>query len=393
MRMTGIIPKQGAQASDPDLVDACGADATYTCEQVFEWTDSAFLATAAEWILDRPIRIGVIVVVAVIVSKMLQRAIAGFAEKIAASPSDARLQSLRERGPGKLLMEETESKRAQARAATIGLVLRSIAVAGVWIFAGLTILGQLDIDLGPLIAGAGIGGLALGFGAQSIVKDFLSGLFMLIEDQYGVGDVIDIGAAVGTVEKVSLRSTTLRDVRGTVWHIPNGEIARVGNFSQLWSRALIDVEVAYDVDLRFAQEVIQRVADEFWEDPEWGGDELVEQPQVVGIQSLGASGVGIRLMVKTEPSMQWSVERELRLRIKEGLDAAGIEIPFPQQTVWFRNQSELGATARAQPAEQAGSAAAESAVKESPEGESCKPKASEAAEDTPSTGPADGAEP
>ena len=191
-----------------------------------------------------------------------------------------------------------------------------------------------------MIAGAGIGGIALGFGAQSIVKDFLSGLFMLIEDQYGVGDVIDIGPATGTVEEVSLRSTTLRDVYGTVWHIPNGEILRVGNYSQLWSRALIDVEVAYDVDLRYAQGVIQRVADEMWDDPEWGGDELMERPEVWGVQNLGASGVAIRLVVKTEPSMQWMVEREIRLRVKEALDEAGIEIPFPQQTVWFRHQGD-----------------------------------------------------
>jgi small conductance mechanosensitive channel len=163
---------------------------------------------------------------------------------------------------------------------------------------------------------------------------------MLIEDQYGVGDVIDIGDATGTVENVSLRSTTIRDVYGTVWHVPNGEIARVGNHSQLWSRALIDVEVAYDVDLRFAQGVIQRTADEFWDDPEWGGDELMERPEVWGVQNLGASGIAIRLVVKTEPSMQWAVERELRLRLKEALDAAGIEIPFPQQTVWLRNQGD-----------------------------------------------------
>ncbi|MDP7382847.1 MAG: mechanosensitive ion channel family protein, partial [Acidimicrobiales bacterium] len=173
-----------------------------------------------------------------------------------------------------------------------------------------------------------------------VVKDFLSGLFMLIEDQYGVGDVIDIGPATGTVEVVSLRSTTLRDVHGTVWHIPNGEISRVGNYSQLWSRAVIDVEVAYDVDLRYAQGIIQRVADGLWEDPEWGGDELMERPEVWGIQNLGASGIAIRLAVKTEPSMQWSVEREIRLRVKEALDEAGIEIPFPQQTVWFRHQGD-----------------------------------------------------
>lgn len=328
------------QTSDAALADACGTDPSYTCEKVFEWTDSQFAAIAAEWVLDRPIRILLIVVAAWIIARVLQRTVVRFTKSIANPPQNTTLNQLRERGPGRLLIEQTTRARAEARAETIGLVLRSIVTAVVWSIAALLILGQLQIDLAPLIAGAGIGGIALGFGAQSIVKDFLSGLFMLIEDQYGVGDVIDIGAATGTVEEVSLRSTTLRDVHGTVWHIPNGEISRVGNYSQLWSRALIDVEVAYDVDLRFAQGVIQRVADEMWEDPEWGGDELMERPEVWGIQDLGASGIAIRVVVKTEPSMQWATERELRLRIKEALDAAGIEIPFPQQTVWVRNQGD-----------------------------------------------------
>ena len=137
-----------------------------------------------------------------------------------------------------------------------------------------------------------------------------------------------------------LRSTTIRDIKGTVWHVPNGEIARVGNFSQLWSKALIEIEVAYDTDLRLAMGVMQRVANEFWEDPEWGGDELTECPGVLGVQSLGASGIALRIAVKTEPSVQWGVERELRLRLKEAFDEAGIEIPFPQQTVWFRDAGE-----------------------------------------------------
>ena len=327
-----------AQSSEP-VIDACGVDGTYTCKKVFEWTDNEFVATAADWLLDRPVRIALIMLLAIAASKVLQRAVARFVNTVAATPNEIRLKALRDRSPERLVVEK-ESKRAEARAETIGLVLRSIVVAMVWTFAAMMILGQLAIDLGPLIAGAGIGGIALGFGAQSIVKDFLSGLFMLIEDQYGVGDVIDLGYATGTVEKVSLRSTTIRDVNGTVWHVPNGEIARVGNYSQLWSRALLDIEVAYDVDLRFAQGVIQRVADEFWEDPEWGGDELMERPEVWGIQALGASGIAIRLAVKTEPSMQWATERELRLRVKEALDEAGIEIPFPQQTVWVRNQGE-----------------------------------------------------
>lgn len=328
------------QATTDPLTDACGVEPSYACEQIFNWTDNEFLAVASEWALDRPIRILLILAGAWLIKRVLQRAVSRFTKAIANPSQSTKLSQLRERGPGRLLIEQTARQRAHARAETIALVLRSIVAAVVWGIASLLILGQIGIDLAPLIAGAGIGGLALGFGAQSIVKDFLSGLFMLIEDQYGVGDVIDIGAATGTVEEVSLRSTTLRDVHGTVWHVPNGEILRVGNFSQLWSRALIDVEVAYDVDLRYAQGVIQRVADEMWEDPEWGGDELMERPEVWGIQSLGASGVAIRLVVKTEPSMQWGVEREIRLRLKEALDEAGIEIPFPQQTVWFRHQGD-----------------------------------------------------
>ena len=331
-----------APAQETDAVaDACGeVDASYVCEQVFEWTDNKFLATAAEWLLDRPIRIIFILIAAWILSRVLQRVVRRFVATVAASPSDERFQALRERGPGRLLIEETEQKRAMARAETIGLVLRSIVIAAVWTVASLLVLGQLEIDLAPLIAGAGIGGIALGFGAQSVVKDFLAGLFMLIEDQYGVGDIIDLGPATGTVEKVSLRSTAIRDVHGTVWHVPNGEITRVGNYSQLWSRALIDVEVAYDTDLGLAQGVIQRVADELWEDERWGGDEVMERPEVWGVQSLGSSSVAIRLVVKTEPSQQWAVERELRLRLKTALDEAGIEIPFPQQTVWFRHQGD-----------------------------------------------------
>jgi small-conductance mechanosensitive channel len=330
-----------AQETDPGLIDACGESGrSYVCEQVYEWTESELAATAAEWLLDRPVRILLIVALAWLVSKIVQRTVERFVARIAASPDDARLQSLRTSGPGRLLIEEKETKRAESRAETIGLVLRSLTVAVVWTIAGFMILGQLDIDLAPLIAGAGIGGIALGFGAQSIVKDFLSGLFMLIEDHYGVGDIIDVGDATGTVEKVSLRSTTVRDVYGTVWHVPNGEILRVGNYSQLWSRALIDVEVSYDTDLDLAQGVIQRVADGLWEDSDWGRDEVMERPEVWGVQSLGASSIAIRLVVKTEPSQQWAVERELRLRLKNALDEAGIEIPFPQQTVWFRNQGD-----------------------------------------------------
>lgn len=334
-----------AQAStDSGLADACGeSNRGFVCERVYVWTENDGLATAADWLLDRPIRIAFILVAAWIVTRIVKRAIERFTKRIASAQGSSRLQKLREKGPVRALADEVERSRAEARAETLGHVLRSVAVALIWTFAAMVVLGEVGVNLGPLIAGAGIGGVALGFGAQSIVKDFLSGLFMLIEDHYGVGDIVDLGYATGTVEEVSLRSTTIRDVKGTVWHVPNGEIARVGNFSQIWSRALIDIEVAYGTDLRLAMGVIQRVANEFWEDPEWGGDELAECPDVWGVQSLGASGIALRVAVKTEPSVQWSVERELRLRLKEAFDEAGIEIPFPQQTLWFRDDTEQAA--------------------------------------------------
>jgi moderate conductance mechanosensitive channel len=195
------------------------------------------------------------------------------------------------------------------------------------------ILGEVGIELGPLLAGAGIIGVALGFGSQSLVKDFLSGVFILIEDQFGVGDIVNLdGETSGTVEAVSLRTTRLRSVDGTVWHVPNGEIRRVGNQSQHWSRALIDVEVAYETDLDHAQAVIASVAHEIAE----SDTDVLDEPEVWGVEALGANGVMIRLVVKTRPSQQYRVSRELRARIKSAFEREGIEIPFPQQTVWHR---------------------------------------------------------
>jgi small conductance mechanosensitive channel len=186
---------------------------------------------------------------------------------------------------------------------------------------------------GLLHAGAGIIGVALGFGSQSLVKDFLSGLFILIEDQFGVGDIVTLdGETSGTVEAVSLRTTRLRAVDGTVWHVPNGEIRRVGNQSQHWSRALIDVLVAYETDLDHAQAVIASVAHEI----ALGDKDVLDEPEVWGVEALGANGVMIRLVVKTRPSQQYRVSRELRARLKAAFEREGIEIPFPQQTVWHR---------------------------------------------------------
>jgi len=234
---------------------------------------------------------------------------------------------------GPLSVLPPPGERIGQRARTLGSVLRNAATIVIWVIAGLIILGEFDVDLAPLLAGAGVAGVALGFGAQYIVRDLLSGIFILMEDQYGVGDVVDLGEATGVVEEVSLRVTRLRDVRGTVWYVPNGQIARVGNQSQFWARVILDIGVAYDTDVEAASRLIKRVADEVWHA---GHDDahVLEEPSIWGIEELGADSVVIRLAVKTRPGEQWAVARHIRAGVKTAFDEAGIVIPFPQRTIW-----------------------------------------------------------
>jgi small conductance mechanosensitive channel len=171
-----------------------------------------------------------------------------------------------------------------------------------------------------------------------LVKDCIAGLFMLVEDQYGIGDIVDLGEAVGTVEEVTLRTTVLRGLDGTVWHVPNGEISRVGNQSQLWSVALVDVDVAYDSDLADAREVMLTAAAQLCSSGQWAAD-VLDEPVVLGVEALGADGITIRLIVKTSPGSQWALNRAIRETFKGAMDSAGIEIPFPQRTVWVRSES------------------------------------------------------
>ncbi len=216
----------------------------------------------------------------------------------------------------------------------------STAAVIIWSIAIIMALGEIGVNLGPLIAGAGIAGVALGFGAQSLVKDCISGLFMLLEDQYGVGDIVDLDEATGVVEKISLRTTVLRGVDGTVWHVPNGEVTRVGNRSQLWSVALVDVDVAYDSDLAAARQVILDCATQLIESDEWA-DSVIDPPQLLGVEALGADGITIRVTIKVRPGVQWGLQRALREALKAALDEAGIEIPFPQRTIWVRRDDDV----------------------------------------------------
>lgn len=227
-------------------------------------------------------------------------------------------------------------ERREQRAEALGTLAESVVRVVVWGFAILTALGTVGIDLAPLIAGAGVLGVAIGFGAQDIVKDFLSGVLMLIEDQYGVGDVIDAGEATGVVEEVSLRTTRIRDVNGTVWHVPNGSITRVGNLTQGWSRMILDVGVAYETDVDEAIEVLRGVLERF-QQREDVRERLLDEPmEIWGVNDLGDSSIAIRVVAKTVPGEQWALGRLFRQVVKRELDAAGIEIPYPQRTVWHR---------------------------------------------------------
>jgi moderate conductance mechanosensitive channel len=185
------------------------------------------------------------------------------------------------------------------------------------------VLGDLGINLAPLLASAGVVGIAVGFGAQNLVRDYLSGIFMLVEDQYGVGDVITVGGATGTVETVTLRITRLRDVNGIVWHIRNGAIEQVGNESQGWARAVIDFPVPYEADLSTIRTILSDAAETLWSEPSWRMV-MLEKPEVWGAQEVSSAEVTMRIVVKTAPLRQWEVGRELRARVKAALDAAGI---------------------------------------------------------------------
>jgi moderate conductance mechanosensitive channel len=222
----------------------------------------------------------------------------------------------------------------EQRARTLVGLLRSVGrvfIAIIFLFMALSALG---VELGPLLAGAGVVGLAVSFGAQSLVKDVISGLFILIENQFGVGDVIRIEGVSGAVERMTLRVVMLRDVHGVVHIVPNGQITKVSNLTRTWSRVVLDVGVAYREDPDRVMAVLRELGQELWDDPLWR-PLLVEPLEVPGIESFGDSAVVVRMWAKTLPLKQWDVARELRRRIKHRFDREGIEIPFPHQTFYW----------------------------------------------------------
>ena len=220
----------------------------------------------------------------------------------------------------------------EQRIATLLSLVRSVGIVVIIVITLFMVLTTMGVNIGPLLAGAGVIGLAISFGAQSLVRDIISGLFILFENQFGVGDVIRVADVSGRVEKMTLRIVVMRDVQGVVHIMPNGEITRVSNLTRAFSRAVLDIGVSYREDGDRVMEVMRDVGRQLWEDPDWR-PLLVEEPVVPGIESFGESSVNIRMMATTLPLKQWDVARELRRRIKRRFDEEKIEIPYPQRTI------------------------------------------------------------
>jgi small-conductance mechanosensitive channel len=381
--MVGVeVTALGVDHTPPTLLTSCTANPGVTCQLVWDLSHNEHAAKLTAEFLNGPVhlllRVIFVVLLALVIQFIVNRVINRLTERAthsllpnlrngaaAARRAPGRLAGRRRRTPGseadvpdaatlgaaaargvvteavggtgqgqingaaaeaeRALVDERRKQRVRA----LGSILRSVASITIFSIASVVILGDLGINLAPLLASAGVVGIAIGFGAQSMVRDYLAGIFMLVEDQYGVGDVVSIGDATGTVENVTLRVTRLRDVSGIVWHIRNGAIEQVGNESQGWARAVVDYPVPYEVDLAAIRSLLTAATQALWDEPDWRMV-LLDPPEVWGAQEITSDEVTMRIVAKTAPLRQWEVERELRARVKAALATAGIH-PAPSE--------------------------------------------------------------
>jgi moderate conductance mechanosensitive channel len=298
------------------LVSVCGKDPGIACRVVWDVTHSVRAADLTQVFFAGPaqlvIRIGYVLLIAVVLRMIAHRAINRVTARAARDGVD------RTDRPHSMLFRE----RRQQRATAIGAILTNAASLVIFGIAAVIVIGDMGLNLAPVLASAGVLGVALGFGAQNLVQDFLAGICMLLEDQYGVGDVISVDSTTGTVEGVSLRITRLRDVNGVVWHIRNGTVKQAGNESQGWARAVVDFPVPYTHDIPNVRRLMRRTADAMWQEPAWH-EIILDQPEVWGVQEVSSDTVLMRVTARTLPLRQWEVQRELTERLKLALDAAG----------------------------------------------------------------------
>jgi moderate conductance mechanosensitive channel len=302
-------------SKDPLLV-ACGQNPGIACRLVWDVTHSMKAADLTTVYFAGPaqlvIRIGYVVLIAVVLRVLAHRAIGRVTSRAARNDGDGSDRSRT------LLFRE----RRQQRASALGAILSNAASVTIFGIAAVIIIGDMGLNLAPLLASTAVLGVAIGFGAQNLVQDFLAGIFMLLEDQYGVGDVISVDNTTGTVEGVSLRITRLRDVNGVVWHVRNGTIKKAGNESQGWARAVVDFPVPYHQDIPLVRQTMMQAADAMWQETVWQ-EVILEKPEVWGVQELSSEAVLMRVTARTVPLRQWEVQRELLERLKIALDAAG----------------------------------------------------------------------
>jgi small conductance mechanosensitive channel len=280
-------------------------------------------ASVSDWFFEHGIPILIMIAVGILLWFVLQKLLPRLISRLMARPA---------RG-------ESERGTEKRRDTLIG-VFRWIGRILIILIVLLMILTELDINIGPVLAGFGIAGIAVGFGAQYLVRDLIAGIFILGENQYRVGDVARVADVSGLVEQITLRKTVLRDLDGVVHHIPNGEIRVASNYSRHFSRVNLDVPVDYGTDLDHAISVINRVGQELAADENWR-DRFVTSPQVLGIEKFGDSGIELKIVGDVKPSEQWAIMRELRLRLKKAFDAEGIEIPWPHTKVYFGNSNPI----------------------------------------------------
>nr|WP_246001477.1 mechanosensitive ion channel family protein [Allorhizocola rhizosphaerae] len=289
------------------------------CTWLYQQTNWGWLQDGY-FLLANPVRIILIIVLAIIARAMLNHAINKVVDRTAEGKIPGFLRPLKARMPGN--GNGLFPERRVQRAAAIGSLLKSFVTVIVFSIAFLMVLDLFGFNLAPVLTSLGIAGVALGFGAQTLVKDLIAGLFMLLEDQYGVGDVIDTGEAVGVVESVGLRTVTIRDARGVLWYVRNGEIIRIGNKSQGWAQLLIDIPIGF-APVDEATRVLREAVDTYANDPEHAA-EFLEPPNVLGIEQLTVDGVMVRITCKTSSDKQWDIQRELRRRLMEALEVSGI---------------------------------------------------------------------
>lgn len=273
-----------------------------------------FYATAAPWLMIHGFRIIIIILASYLAHRFIGLFIERFMRKIIVS--------------GRFADKAEEKQRED----TLIRIFSTASVILIWIISVLMILQETGIPIGPLLAAAGIAGLAFGFGGQYLIRDLISGLFIIMENQYRIGDVVCFDNTCGLVEDISLRMTTLRDLDGAVHHVPHGEIKKVSNLSKSFARVNINLGVSYNTDLERAISVINKTGQELAEDKEWK-EQIIKPPQFLRVDDFADSAIILKILGDTKPLKQWGVAGEFRKRIKIAFDQEGIEIPFPQRVI------------------------------------------------------------